>query len=173
MSVIDKPGHTADCPRFEDLYPWQCDCRFESELLALAERCEKASEPDRELDRDIEIAIQNNAGRGHNDPRDNFTAQKVRVSHGAQPFHYEIAAFSGISLHAPGEYTASIDAAMALIPAGMILRRYVASALVPHSCEVSRAPHNGGWDGNSDHSFPLALCAAALRCRAAKATGAA
>lgn len=23
----DGSGHTADCPRFEDLYPWQCDCR--------------------------------------------------------------------------------------------------------------------------------------------------
>lgn len=26
-ALKERPGHTADCARFEDLYPWQCDCQ--------------------------------------------------------------------------------------------------------------------------------------------------
>ena len=65
-------------------------------------------------------------------------------------------------------YTASIDAAMALVPKGLILRQYMASRFVPHSCEVSLSWGHGGWFGNSDYSFPLALTAACLRAIAGK-----
>lgn len=27
-------GHTAGCRRFDDLYPWQCDCRAKAETAA-------------------------------------------------------------------------------------------------------------------------------------------
>jgi hypothetical protein len=62
-------------------------------------------------------------------------------------------------------YTSSIDAAMTLVPKGMILRRYMATRFVPHGCEVGIDYAHGGWVGHSDHSMPLALCAAALRAR--------
>lgn len=125
--------------------------------------CAEASEGDRILDRDIEIEIQNLHGRGHDDPRDNITARKVLISHGAQPHNYEIVAFSGISLRTPLEYTAHVEAAMSLVPEGMILRQYKAGKLVPHMWEVSVGPDNGGFIGNSDHSSACALTAACLR----------
>jgi membrane protein involved in colicin uptake len=62
-------------------------------------------------------------------------------------------------------YTTSIDAAMTLVPDGMILRNYTASRFVPHTCEVAVDWAHGGFIGHSDHSLPLALCAAALRAR--------
>lgn len=138
-----------------------------NELIALAERCEAATGPDRTLDRDIEIAIQNIEGCGYDDPRDNITARPVLISHGAQPHNYEISAFSGISLRTPREYTSSVDGALALVPEGRILRQYAVSRFVPHTCEVAVDYAHGGWIGHSDHTFALALCAAALRARAA------
>lgn len=60
-------------------------------------------------------------------------------------------------------YTASLDAAMSLVPSGLILRNYQSSRFVPHSCEVALSWAHGGWLGNSDHSFALALTAASLR----------
>ena len=60
-------------------------------------------------------------------------------------------------------YTASLDAAMSLVPSGLILRNYQSSRFVPHSCEVALSWAHGGWLGNSDHSFALALTAACLR----------
>lgn len=131
--------------------------------IELADRVQAASCSDRELDRDIEIAIQNLNGRGYEDARDNITARKVLISHGAQPHNYEVVAFSGISLRTPLNYTGSWDAARSLIPEGMILRSYTADRLVPHTCEVSRGPGNGGWIGYSDYASELALASAALR----------
>jgi hypothetical protein len=26
VPLRDRPGHTADCQRFEECFPWQCDC---------------------------------------------------------------------------------------------------------------------------------------------------
>ena len=59
-----------------------------------------------------------------------------------------------------------LDAAMSLVPSGLILRNYQSSRFVPHSCEVALSWAHGGWLGNSDHSFALALTAACLRARA-------
>jgi len=134
----------------------------------LAARCRAAVEPDRILDRDIEIAIQNVEGRGNDDPRDDIRAREVILSHGARPYNYEVVEFSGVSLRTPREYTNSIADALAAIPDGLILRRYVAGRLVPHTCEVSVGPDNGGWIGCSDHSMALALIEAALNARAAR-----
>lgn len=55
------------------------------------------------------------------------------------------------------------SAAMSLVPSGIILRNYQSSRFVPHSCEVALSWAHGGWLGNSDHSFALALAAACLR----------
>ncbi len=27
VPLSERPGHTGDCPHFEQLYPWQCDCQ--------------------------------------------------------------------------------------------------------------------------------------------------
>ena len=70
----------------------------------------------------------------------------------------------GAAQNAP-RYTSSIDAAMTLVPAGMVLRQYRVSRFVPHSCEVAVDYAHGGWVGNSDYSFALALCSAALQAR--------
>lgn len=101
-----------------------------SELIALAERVEAATGPDRNLDMMI---------HGRDGP-DGIGA------YGDHP-----------------AYTASLDAAMTLIPSGMILRRYMATRFVPHGCEVGLDWAHGGWIGESDHSFALALTAACLR----------
>ena len=68
-------------------------------------------------------------------------------------------------------YTRSLDAAMTLLPKGMILRQYMSSKYVPHSCEVSASYGHGGWVGNSDHSFALALTAACIRAHALSQKG--
>ena len=68
------------------------------------------------------------------------------------------------------DFTRSLDAAMKLIPDGMILRRYWATKNVPHCCEVSTGPDSGGFIAECDGSFPIALVAAALRARAGSAT---
>lgn len=106
-------------------------------LLALASRVEAATGADRELDALVaEAHWQSRWGRSK--PKD-IKAEPV---------------------------TASLDAAMTLVPSGLILRNYQSSRFVPHSCEVALSWAHGGWLGNSDHSFALALTAACLRARA-------
>lgn len=137
-------------------------------LLQLAERCEAAEGPDRELDRDIEIAIQNLNGRGHDDPRDDITARQVLVSHGAKLHNYEIVAFSGISLHTPRAYTASIDDALKLVSGEW--RTIIETGPSYSSVElvrgygVKRERHFCTLERADDYVAGL-ICAAALRAR--------
>ena len=130
-------------------------------LLALAERVEAATGADRELDGlvfahmnpDKRVIIGQKPGRFPQDP-----------IYGGPLDIIWIDGFADV-LGAP-RYTASLDAAMSLVPSGLILRNYQSSRFVPHSCEVALSWAHGGWLGNSDHSFALALTAACLRARA-------
>lgn len=62
-------------------------------------------------------------------------------------------------------YTASLDAAMTLVPEGFKWKCGF-SDHVPHWCELWPDDRSGYLHGYSDHSRPLAICAAALRARA-------
>lgn len=139
-----------------------------AELLALALRCEQATGPDRELDAAIAIQLFDGGADHLDDARDVTRARPVLISHGARPGSYEVVGFSGVSLRTSPEYTASLDAAIWLLPLGMVLRRYVTTRYVPHGCEVGIDWAHGGWEGSSDHSFPLALTAACLRALASE-----
>jgi hypothetical protein len=107
-------------------------------LIALAERCEKATGPNRELDWAIHVAI-------HPD--------KVTVKRSHHYLYDE-------------QYTASLDAAMTLVP----------EVWEPWDLNKGQRWHfslkrQGGKypivDGHAD-TWPLAICAAALRARAAQ-----
>lgn len=89
---------------------------MDSELLRLAERVEAATAPDRELDARIAVAIYSDSG--HADPRDNTHARFPSPSDECAPGTYWISAFSGLSLRTADPFTASLDAAMTLVPEG-------------------------------------------------------
>lgn len=82
------------------------------DLNELADRVEALAGPDRLIDRDIAIATFQGREDGGCKPR----AREVILSHGAQPWNYEVVEISGVSLRSPPAYTGSIDAAMTLVP---------------------------------------------------------
>lgn len=144
------------------------------ELYALAERCEQAMGLDRELGAAIVVALDlrpdwvNKAGELWIDPasldepviRWNTLGKR---SQGNPP----IGSYAA--------YTASLDAAMSLVPEGWRLRQMNFSA----PCADERKWHlnlYGGREGGDTfvgraRSPALALCAAALRARAAQEAG--
>jgi hypothetical protein len=110
-------------------------------LLDLAELCEKATGLDRLLDGEI-----------------------WREAHGLTV--YDVLTPEGeISVSVP-YLTASLDAAMTLVPEGWVWR-HEPTKHVPHLASVAPRHSHGGYSGHSDHSACLALCAASLRARAA------
>lgn len=131
-----------------------------SDLLELAERCEKAEGPDRELDCDIALAV------GWDIKHPLAPLPELITTLGIEWLRLAATEYQSTYKELPA-YTASIDAALTLVPDGRILRQYMVSRHVPHTCEVAVDYAHGGWVGHSDHSFALALCAAALRARAA------
>lgn len=67
-------------------------------------------------------------------------------------------------------YTASIDLAASLIPKGFLWKCGY-SRHVPHQAEVvDYEGHTGRYDGVSDHSRALSICAAAIRAVASQVT---
>jgi hypothetical protein len=109
-----------------------------SALLQLAERCEKAVGADRELDLDITEAL-GLAGR------------------------------SALSLV---PFTASLDAAMKLVPEGWDWGAYFSPeniGIYPRAVGAAKCqgPHDGQFVMAQSATPALALCAAALRARAA------
>lgn len=113
-------------------------------LLELASRCEKATGPDRDIDCHIHVEMfvdKENAGC-------------IDIGHGYVGWHPLDGPY--VSAVEPLRYTASIDAAMSLVPEGF---GYV---LTPG--KVALIPDGKGPDFRSDAATPaLALCAAALR----------
>lgn len=138
-------------------------------MTTLAERVEAAAGPDRELDAEIAVAIKLDCRPNLPDDLEYLSLpNKHDPGPGVTAGHYWFHCRSGMSLRSAPPFTASIETAMTLIPAGKILRQYMVSRFVPHSCEVAVDWAHGGWIGNSDHSFALALTAAALRAREGK-----
>jgi hypothetical protein len=139
-------------------------------LLALAKRCEQAAGPDRELDAEIEACL---TGRVTHPHAPGYTLEK-------QDAEWKLArlAESGFisSARRPARpYTASLDAAVTLVPEGYYWQ--VANGKRNHSepqaCAdlfVAHGPNRGDMSFTVDAATPaLALCAAALRARAAMA----
>lgn len=120
-----------------------------SDLLSLAERCEQATGPELAIDEEIAAAL---AGAVREVQRDGHTAYHCGTR--------------WVSIGTVAAYTASLDAAMTLVPEGWHL--YLTHEMTEQFgfkwfaqfAETAEAP------AMSDHPA-LALCAAALRARAA------
>lgn len=115
-------------------------------LLELAKRCEQATGPDRELDEAIQAAL---------------AGAEIEWQEYAQKNAYHCGT-RWINIGEIKPYTASLDAAMELVPEGM------------HG-QVQFGNRPGAWVGHEGTDAPdfnvavtpaLALCAAALRARA-------
>lgn len=120
-------------------------------LLALAERCEQATGPDRELDADIARLV--GWTKVHFSPLDpDFLS-------GLQPGKPDY-------WRAVSEFTASLDAALTLVPEGL---KWACgfSQRVPHNAQVWTSA--GFYEGECDSNRAIAVCVAALRARAAEA----
>ena len=120
------------------------------ELLALAERCEAATGPDREIDHDVAVAVGAQARNG--------------------------------SINIAAYYTASIDAAMMLVPEWWAIERWQIWPGQPSALRIVET-HLGDdgqrWHGGKDRTLSaqattpaLAIAAAAIRARAAQEGGA-
>jgi hypothetical protein len=109
-------------------------------LLALAERCEQAAGPDRELNQDItKLLVPNNA------------THIYRSRRGWSFFVYDSG--KGIEWLENQPYTASLDTAVTLVPEGC------GWMVMSSAAKVGVWPSHGATPA-------LALCAAALRARA-------
>lgn len=113
------------------------------ELLRLAERCEQVTGPDRELDREIKLALE--IGK----PWTRSTPEAARVW----------------ALH----YTASLDAAMTLVPEGFHIDLRVRADDTPPIAGLKQMGHLSirqsdlVSETSEAATAALALCAAALR----------
>lgn len=140
------------------------------ELIALAERVASAPGPDRELDAATHAAL------GHCVHDMQITRVEVEPGeHDAVVRCSKCGDYKGV---APGRYTASLDAAMTLVPGcpdggggkwAVVLDSgfYGATATLWHEC--SAVTHHGHAAG-SHEALPRALTSAALRARAALST---
>ena len=84
------------------------------ELIALAERWERAQAPDRELDADTAVAL--NIGARGVLPDDHEYLSRIRKDDGCAPGTYWFHCRSGKSLRTALTYTASLDAVRTIIP---------------------------------------------------------
>lgn len=123
-------------------------------LLDLAGRCEQASGEDTTLDHEIRVAVW----------PEKWAAQVAALKAGVLGPRLTEADYPGYLVAKP--FTASLDAAMSLVPEGMQWEAGF-TRFTPHSAKVWLGNGRGYVDGNSDHSRPLAITAAALKARAA------
>jgi hypothetical protein len=134
-----------------------------TELLRLAELCEKATGPDRELDALIWCALNGKRYRSHNPAYGR--ADETQVEFTEPPKRTALVSGRGTSGHAKA-YTASIDAAMTLVPEGWW--RNVLDA-DNGDCMVELEAENPDRQVYvRAKTWPLAICAAALRALAIK-----
>lgn len=114
----------------------------------LIKRLEAATGPDLELDAEIAMSA------GLAERRNDF----VYVMHPVEGSTHDL------WLNVP--YTASIDAALTLVPEGWRIWQMVRPAS-GEPWTVQAVPAVGGWAKEGDHrELPIALCIAALRARA-------
>jgi len=130
-------------------------------LLALAERCEQAAGPDRELD----VAIALACGIVTSREGDCFYGHKY-YSVMVLDYDYDDTEYRAPELPS---YTASLDAAITLVPEGWGWA--VSTTLAGLPCAYGHPPGNGlavSWIDDTPAATPaLAMCAFALRARAA------
>jgi hypothetical protein len=122
----------------------------------LAERCEAATGPDRELDCAIAVAL-------------------GRTDEGGSGFHRTFPDDSVFEQVRALLFTASLDAAMTLVPEGWVIGSVAEEAPRTQWVVELRRGHRTSYDkvvfseytpGKRCASFALALCAAALKARA-------
>jgi len=125
-------------------------------LLALAERCEQAAGPDRELDAEIAVALFGGEiiWKTANWTMDSYPARRVQNS------DY----IGGYQNAAIFTYTESLDAAVTLVPEGWTWGKFFGGSA---ECVSISGPSILFERGLSDKPA-LAICAAALRARAAE-----
>jgi hypothetical protein len=140
-----------------------------SELLKLAERCEKAAGPDRELDALITIALDLrpewlksspgtlwlDAERINGEPVIRFKHESMKRRHPGNP----------PSAYCPS-FTGSIDAVLLLVPEGWHWSVYDTNG-VNKACAQVEQPEFSSAPFTGEAATPaLSFCAAALRARA-------
>jgi hypothetical protein len=144
-----------------------------SDLLKLAERCERIAKPSRDLDRAIWLAVV--AGE----------ADKQAYKWGLAISRDE-ARFRADYMMDGASYTASLDAAMKLVPEGLHVTHAGEARFMTRSPAFAVTVEEWGSEQADDGSeiatrplvrhgvaatFPLALCAAALKARASMSHG--
>jgi hypothetical protein len=121
-------------------------------LIELAERCEKASEPDRETEARIAMEL---------------AWRKTTLGQAGRVWYDQDGNLEAV----PPKYTASLDAALTLLPEGSEwrLERRFSKAMSPAYASVwNPGATDVDFHANAHGKSPaLALCAAALRARAA------
>lgn len=131
-----------------------------SALLLLADLCEAAFSPNREVDAAIWCAI-----HGHDFPKPPYTSMQLDQDDGV---YRESVTANGLMrqcrIDQSDRYTASLDAAISLIPKGCWGDHGTTAQNTGH-CELLGPVCASGAAATT----PLAICAAALRARAALA----
>jgi hypothetical protein len=139
------------------------------ELLSLAERVERATGADRLLDANILWAIKPDEFEADADEEDEHLSPSYCYARGGWTMnradHYYLN-----TIPVP-RFTASVDAALTLVPEGVFPRIYGEAS----QATIVAWTDTVGWEevSRSDlcHSSALALCAAALRARASSEAG--
>lgn len=139
-----------------------------ADLLKLAERCEAATGPDRELDAAIEVALK--VGCRANLPDDLEYLSEISLSdyeaRQRKAGHYWFHCRSGKSMRSADRYTLSLDAAMTLVP-DVITWGVGAGTLGSYARVVTDEPETVAHWCRIAATPALALTAASLRARAA------
>jgi hypothetical protein len=142
-----------------------------SKLLELAERCEKAEGPDRELDCLIWCAVNGIAPKWTGVRGELLDADREGIIGWVDPGKHSRNFSTNRSTTGPGSipsYTASLDAAMMLVPKGWHDSIYGLGVMAADLCCVHLEPpeYDGPGERSEAATRPLALCAAALKARA-------
>jgi hypothetical protein len=130
-------------------------------LLALAQRCEDAEGPDRELDTAVFAHLRPDLRIADKADLDRFPGDPIRFTNGFLLFKVPL-------------FTASLDAALTLVPEGMIWMLTNSGTDHPTAPDFTKATAIvGDWRDtqlglNVAATPALALCAAALKARAAQ-----
>lgn len=132
-----------------------------AELLTLADRCEAATGSDRELDAHIAVGLGIGARGLLSDDHEYLI--RTRKDDECAPGTYWFQCRSGRSLRTAEPYTASLDAAMTLVLEGHAFTIYSDGCAGVAPVEADDTPVADVWAATP----ALALCAAALRARAA------
>jgi hypothetical protein len=139
-------------------------------LLGLADRCEQATGPDRELDALIWCTLNGKKYAGHNEAYSAYHSgnPETQVEFTEPPKRTRLVTGSRTTGGHAKPVTASLDSAMALIPEGYNCSLQFGLTFEGESYSVSSLqgpkPHNAATVKAATPA--LALCAAALRARA-------